>query len=74
MSLLDDATVAPSMGSKCWAQQLPADLTAELAEVEAAYDDGVPINQAALSRSLKSRGVEISDVGRHFRRECKCRS
>lgn len=74
MSLLDDASAAPTRGSTCWAQQLPADLAAELAEVEAAVDDGVPINRAALSRSLKGRGVEISDVGRHLRRECKCRS
>jgi hypothetical protein len=74
MSLLDDAQVGPFGGNRCWATHLPDDLTAELSEVEEAHESGTVINQAALSRALKARGFEVTDVGRHLRRECKCRS
>ena len=75
MSLLDEASATPVRTNLCWAAQLPDDLSAELAEVEDAHDRGQYINQAALVRALKARGVgKTSDVGRHLRHECKCRS
>lgn len=75
MSLLEAATAGRLRGNRCWAQSLPDHLADQLRDVEDAFDaDPEGINQAALSRELKTEGVIISDVGRHLRRECKCRS
>lgn len=74
MSLLEAATAGPRGGNRCWAQDLPDHLAEQMREVEQAWDDDVKINQAELARELKKNGVAVSDVGRHLRGECKCRS
>lgn len=74
MSMLDAATTRKAHPNTCWAHQLPPDLAAELAAVEAAVADGTPIVNANVTRYLQAHGVHVSGsvVDRHFRGECRC--
>ena len=74
MSLLDAARARQPSPHDCWVRRLPDDLREELRAVEEAIAAGEPINQSAVGRELKARGIDVgqSTVDRHFRGDCRC--